>query len=98
MPERAGLYISLHDYKERTTFNEYWVKIYEAGSTGILQPDEMLEYEYAYKMYFKKGLFNIKDIERAIREGKNRHMKRELTLLTDELESCNSESTDNVIS
>lgn len=98
VPERAGLYISLHDYKERTTFNEYWGKIYEAGSTGILPPDEMLEYEYAYKMYFKKGLFNTKDIERAIKEGKNRHMKRELALLTDELESCNSESMDNVIS
>ena len=74
------------------------MKIYEAGNTGILPPVEMLEYEYAYKMFFKTGLFNTKDIERAIKEGKNRQMKRELDLLTVELESRNSESTDNVIS
>ena len=52
VPERAGLYVSLHDYKEKMTLSEYWEKIYEAGRTGMLPPDEMLEYEYTYKKRF----------------------------------------------
>lgn len=97
VPERAGLYVSLHDYKEKMTLSEYWEKIYEAGRTGMLPPDEMLEYEYTYKKFFKKGLFNTKDTERAIKEVKNRHMKEKLILLTNELAFRNSESMDNVI-
>lgn len=81
VPEYAGLYISLHDYKEKITFKEYWERIRDAGKNGLLPPDEILEYEYTYRTFCRKGLFDMKDIELAIREAKNKHMKQLVKIL-----------------
>lgn len=93
VPESAGLHLSLYDYKEKISFDEYWKRIYEVGSAGLLSPGEMMEYEFAYKSYFKKGLYDAGDIRRVMKEGKNKDMRKKLKMLDDELASDNSEST-----
>lgn len=75
VPKYAGLYISLQDYKERITLEEYWERIQDAGKNGLLSPDEIIEYEYTYKTSCGKGLFDTKDIESAMRGAKNKDIK-----------------------
>ena len=79
VPENAGLYISLHDYKEKITFKDYWDKIIEAAVEGRLVADEILEYEYTYNKLFQgKPLFAERIIEEAVRSGKNKKLRKEV--------------------
>lgn len=79
VPEYAGLYISLYDYKEKISFEEYWKQIKEAGESDLLPPNEVLEYEDAYREYCKKRLFNADCIERMMKLTRNSTMKRKLS-------------------
>ena len=82
VPENAGIYISLHDYKEKITFKEYWDKIIEAAVEGKLVADEILEYEYTFNRLFKgKPLFAERIIEEAVRSGKNKKLRIEIKRL-----------------
>lgn len=85
VPKYAELYISLHDYKEKITFNEYWERIRDAGKNSLLPPDEILEYEYTYGTFCGKGLFDTKDIELAIKKAKNKQMKRNVKVLKNDI-------------
>lgn len=72
VPEHAGLYISMHDYKEKITYGEYWERIKEAGQDGLLTADEMLEYELAYRQSCNAGLFDPEAVGYALKKTKNR--------------------------
>jgi hypothetical protein len=58
MPKNAGLYLSMQDYKEKLSFDEYWERIRKAYADGKLEKKEIREYEHAYSSYFEgKKLF-----------------------------------------
>jgi hypothetical protein len=58
VPEHAKLYISLRDYKQKISFDEYWQTIKRLGHEGKLLQSEMHEYADAYAKLFKnKELF-----------------------------------------
>jgi hypothetical protein len=57
VPENAGLYISLHDYKENINMKEYWDRIRNAEKMNILTRYEILEYAKAYREFEGGNLF-----------------------------------------
>ena len=57
VPENAGLYISLHDYKEIINMKEYWDRIRNAEKMNILTRYEILEYAKAYREFEGGNLF-----------------------------------------
>ena len=64
VPENAGLYLSLVDYKEKITMDEYWEKIREACINRRVKEKHILEYLTTYrKLYNGKSLFD-KELEK----------------------------------
>ena len=59
VPEYAGLYLSLHDYKEHITFPEDWKKIKSIYNNGILSKYEKAEYEHAYQKLYGKSITSM---------------------------------------
>lgn len=57
VPEHAGLYLSLVDYKEKITMDEYWEKIRHACLNKLVPDKHILEYESTYRrLYDGKSL------------------------------------------
>lgn len=57
VPENAGLYISLHDYKENINMKEYWDRIRYAEKMKKLTRSEISEYAKAYRKFEGGELF-----------------------------------------
>lgn len=56
VPKNAGLYISLHDYKEKITIDEYWERIKNSCSNGDVPKNHIVEYESTYEAIYGKKL------------------------------------------
>lgn len=57
VPEHAGLYLSMHDYKENITLDEYWERIKFACNNHLVPDKHTAEYNETYqKLYHKKLL------------------------------------------
>lgn len=52
VPERAKYYVSMKDYKENLTWNEYWERIKEACLRGKIEKKYILEYAETYRRIY----------------------------------------------
>lgn len=53
VPPNAGLYLSLVDFKEKITMEEYWDKIREACINRRVPPKHILEYDATYSRLYE---------------------------------------------
>lgn len=53
VPKRAGYYMSLKDYKENITWEEYWRKIKQCYKDGLISKKDYGEYCFAYSEFYK---------------------------------------------
>ena len=66
VPNAAKFYISMHDYKEKLTLDEYWQRIKVCGERGGLPSGHLQKYQEAYsEMYNGKKLFSDEVIRRG---------------------------------
>lgn len=73
VPETAGLYCLLEDYKEKLTLDEYWERIRTAGLEIKLEVKHMEEYNRAYSALNKnKELFSKEEIKDVRAKEKER--------------------------
>lgn len=60
VPEHAGLYLSLVDYKEKISIDEYWERIKYACNNHLVPDKHIAEYNETYqKLYNKKLLGEV---------------------------------------
>lgn len=73
VPETAGLYCLLEDYKEKLTLDEYWERIRTAGLKMKLEAKHMEEYNRAYSaLNENKELFSKNEIKAVRAKEKER--------------------------
>lgn len=58
VPKNAGMYLSMVDYKEKITMDEYWEKIKEACINRRVPDKHIREYETVYIKLYGKSLFS----------------------------------------
>jgi hypothetical protein len=75
VPDRAKYYLSMVDYKEQITMEQYWNRIYTACTDGtILDKKEILEYDGTYERLNGVHLFQeefLKEIKKRKRKKKS---------------------------
>lgn len=53
VPRRAAYYVSMHDYKEKIFWEEYWRKIKQCYIDGLISKKDYKEYCFAYSRFYK---------------------------------------------
>ena len=53
VPRRAAYYVSMHDYKENISWEEYWRKIKQCYIDGLISKKDYKEYCFAYSEFYK---------------------------------------------
>jgi site-specific DNA-adenine methylase len=78
VPERAKYYLSMVDYKEQITMEQYWDRIYNACMAGeIINSKEVKEYDGTYERLNGERLFTdkfIEDIKKREQEEKKKKL------------------------
>ncbi len=78
VPENVGLYVSLYDYKEDITMDEYWERILKAYKNGLITPKDMLEYYHTYTWYYldNRTLVNDEEFGEILKASKKSNKKK----------------------
>ena len=78
VPEKAGYYVDLHDYKEDITMDEYWERILDAYENGLITPKDMLEYYHTYTWYYldNRTLVNDEEFGEILKASKKSNKKK----------------------
>lgn len=78
VPDDAKYYVSMQDYKEDISWEEYWEKIKECYKNQLISSKDMLEYYDAYEWYYngQRKLVSDEEYSRIVEDSKKSKRKK----------------------